>query len=191
MTKYMLLIGAWTLYFFVHSFLADMAVKKYFNELLGKYFAGYRVTYNLISIFGLLLLLLFNGSISSSYIIEPTNWTRYFSLMLATAGILVIKAAFKQYSLKEFLGVTQNAHQPFKAQGILKHIRHPLYSGTILLVIGFWLFIPNVTTLVSACCIFIYLAVGIPLEERKLIKLYGEAYRNYKKEVPALIPKLW
>jgi protein-S-isoprenylcysteine O-methyltransferase Ste14 len=109
-------------------------------------------------------------------------------MMLATFAIFIFKAAFKQYSLRGFTGFESDDHESFKADGILKHVRHPIYSATILMVVGFWLFIPNVTTLISACCIFIYLAIGIPLEEKKLIKKYGEAYISYKQRVPALIP---
>jgi methanethiol S-methyltransferase len=37
---------------------------------------------------------------------------------------------------------------------------------------------------------FLYLPIGIHLEEGKLIAVFGEEYRKYREEVPALIPKL-
>jgi protein-S-isoprenylcysteine O-methyltransferase Ste14 len=153
-------------------------------------FKYYRLVYTIVSTVGLLVLLIMNASIESDYLIEPSVWTRYFSLMLATIGIFILKAAFRQYSLGGFMGLKDDEHDGFKAGGILKHIRHPLYTATVLIALGFWLFIPNVTTLVSVLCIFIYLAVGIPLEESRLIKKYGEQYREYRKKVPALIPRL-
>lgn len=173
----------------MHSLLAADSTKHYFNKLLGKSFRYYRLTYNLFSIVGLLIILFLNASIPSDYLIEGSGWTRYFSLMIATGGIFILKAAFKQYSIKGFLGIENDAQEKFNTDGILKRIRHPIYSGTILIVIGFWLFTPNAPTLVSAGCIFIYLMIGIPLEERKLIRKYGEAYLEYKRKVPALIPK--
>lgn len=190
MDKYIFLITSWTLYFFLHSLLADDAVKSKLIPILGLP-ARYRLLYNLFSVVGLVFILFLNASIPASYLIEITDWSRYVSLVFATAGIFVLNAAFKQYSIKGFLGIENDSHEMFKATGILMHIRHPIYSGTILVVIGFWLFTPNVPTLVSVSCIFIYLAIGIPLEERKLIKKYGDAYREYKKNVPALIPRFW
>jgi len=190
MDQYLILIIGWSIYFFIHSLLAGDRIKEYFISLLGKHMLYYRLLYNLLATGGLFLLLFLNASISSKNILEPTSWTRYFSLVLATAGIFILKAAFKQYSLGEFLGFRMDEREGFKAEGILKYIRHPLYSATVLIAIGFWLFTPNVTTLISAGCIFLYLAIGIPLEERKLISKFGDAYREYRKSVPSLIPRL-
>jgi protein-S-isoprenylcysteine O-methyltransferase Ste14 len=190
MSAYTILIIGWAVYFLVHSLLAADGVKNYFSRVMGKFYRYYRIIYNTISGIGLIVLLLLNASIPSAFIIEADSWTRYFSLLLATAGIFILKAAFRQYNLGGFMGLRDDEHDTFRAGGILKHIRHPLYSATILIAAGFWLFVPNVTTLVSVCCILVYLAVGIPLEERKLIRKYGEAYKEYKKRVPSLIPRL-
>ncbi|MBX2961506.1 MAG: isoprenylcysteine carboxylmethyltransferase family protein [Cyclobacteriaceae bacterium] len=190
MNQYLILIAGWIIYFFIHSLLASDRIKEYFTSLLGKLSAYYRLLYNVLATGGLLFLLFLNASIPSSYILQPTTWTRYFSLMLATVGIFILKAAFKQYSLGEFLGFRMDERESFKTEGILVYIRHPLYSATVLITIGFWLFIPDVTTLISVGCIFLYLAIGIPLEERKLIKRFGDAYREYRNNVPSFIPKL-
>jgi methanethiol S-methyltransferase len=189
--RYILLISGWAIYFVLHSVLAAEGTKNFFKIRLAGAFRYYRLVYTTISTIGLLVLLVMNASISSANLIEPSGWTRYVSLMLATVGIFILKAAFKQYSLGGFLGLNSDEGESFKAEGILKHIRHPLYAATILIALGFWLFIPNVTTLVSVSCIFLYLVIGIPLEERKLVRKLGDAYRDYRKRVPAIIPKLF
>ena len=124
------------------------------------------------------------------------SWVVYFVLHSVLAADRV-KSYFSQslgkgyrYYRLLYVGLESDAQEQFKADGILKYVRHPIYSATVLIVIAFWLFIPNVTTLVSACCIFNYLAIGIPLEEWKLIKKYGEAYREYKDRVPSIMPKI-
>lgn len=183
----MLVLG-WITYLGLHSVFAADGVKQYFKQHIQSGYRYYRLLYVFFSTIGLFGILLLNASISSVYLIESGGWNRYFSLMLGTFAIFIFKAAFKQYNLRGFAGFESDEQEQFKADGILKHVRHPIYSATILMVVAFWLFIPNVTTLISACCIFIYLASGIPLEERKLIKKYGEAYIMYKQRVPALIP---
>lgn len=190
MNKFIFLIFGWIVYFFLHSLLADHSVKGYLEKHVGKLFQFYRIFYSLLSIAGLLFLLFINGSIHSTQLITPSNITRYVSLMLATVGILIIKAAFKQFSFGGFLGLKNDDQDEFQSNGILNHIRHPLYLGTILIVIGFWLFSPNLSTLVSTGCVLLYLPVGIWLEERKLIMKYGDTYKEYKKKVPALFPKI-
>jgi protein-S-isoprenylcysteine O-methyltransferase Ste14 len=135
-------------------------------------------------------LLLLNGSIPSPQLINASEVSRYLSLAVSIAGIFIIKAAFKQFSLREFAGFSYYNPDTFQSKGILLHIRHPLYAGIILITIGFWLFSPNVTTLISAGCIFAYLPIGIVLEERKLILKYGEEYKEYRRKAPALIPKI-
>ena len=35
-----------------------------------------------------------------------------------------------------------------------------------------------------------YMLVAIPFEERDLAEVYGERYRAYRREVPALLPRL-
>ena len=77
-----------------------------------------------------------------------------------------------------------------KKDGILGYVRHPIYTGTILVILGFFLFIPNLPTLVSCMCMLLYLPIGIYLEEKKLIALYGSAYLEYRDKVPALFPRL-
>ncbi len=43
----------------------------------------------------------------------------------------------------------------------------------------------NLTTLIS---LFVYLPFGIWLEEKKLIRHFGQAYLDYRQKVPALFP---
>jgi len=102
--------------------------------------------------------------------------------------------SFQCYNLREFLGIKFKGSGYKKNElvenGILRYIRHPHYAGTILIVLGYVLFIPEYTSLLNATCIFLYLAIGIKLEENKLIKEFGEAYLRYIKRVPMLIPRI-
>lgn len=46
----------------------------------------------------------------------------------------------------------------------------------------------DLATLLSAGAITSYLLLGSRLEESKLIAEYGDAYRDYRRRVPALFP---
>lgn len=182
-SPYMALVAGWAVYFFLHSFLATERIKSMFHS---KY---YRLWYNATATIGLLLLLAYNGTIKSNLLFARSETLKFFALVSAAFGVIIINLAFKRYDVKEFLGFRAKKQQKLDTGGILNHVRHPLYSGTMLIVIGFFLFSPYLSSLVSAVCILFYLAVGIHLEEKKLIKEFGDQYLEYKKRVPMLIPK--
>jgi methanethiol S-methyltransferase len=187
MKDYVWLVLAWGTYFFVHSILAANSVKNFFKELLGRGFRLYRIFYSIIATIGLLALLLFNATLPSDLLLPSSGMIRYLSLMLATFGVVVISQTFREHSALGFLGLKVESKK-FIRSGILNKARHPIYSGTILIVVGFFLFIPTVATLLSTLCILSYLPIGIYLEEKKLLLEFGDSYAQYQSEVPALIP---
>jgi protein-S-isoprenylcysteine O-methyltransferase Ste14 len=186
---YFILVALWVLYFFLHSLLASLQAKAFCERILGKAFRFYRIIYSLVSTVGLLFLLFINSAIPSALLFESNGLVRYLSLMLATFGVIIISRTFKQYRFSSFIGLKQEANE-FKRTGILKYVRHPIYSGTILIVSGFLLFSPTLATLVSVSCILAYLPIGIYLEEQKLIKQFGDHYVSYRKEVPSIFPRI-
>lgn len=187
--NYFGLAGGWIVYFALHSLLASEQVKRRASSALGRAFRHYRLFYSLFSIIGLLGLLVLNGSIPADYFFKSEGPIRYLSLMVTTFGVMTIQIAFRQYKLKSFLGFAEEKNE-FKIDGILKLVRHPIYSGLILITIGFFLFMPNLPSLISCLSVFVYLPIGIHLEEKKLIATFGEKYKQYRESVPALVPRL-
>jgi len=188
--NYLILFVLWVAYFILHSALASARFKSLFARVLKGRFRYYRILYSLLSTIGLIFLLILNASISSEGIFDSNGVLRYLSLMMATFGVIVISRSFREYRFSSFIGLREESGE-FRRNGILKYVRHPIYSGTILIVIGFFLFNPTLATLVSVCCILAYLPVGIYFEERKLIEHFGSEYLSYKKEVPSVFPNIW
>ena len=191
MMKIIWLILGWILYFAIHSLMADKKIKRKIKAVLDNKFKYYRLIYVVISSAGLLILLFLNANIDSPDLIEPTGWVRYLSLMFAAFGVIILKIAFRSYHFSSFVGMTPLLPQPLITDGLLGSVRHPIYSGTVLIVIGFWLFSPDLPTTVSVACIFVYLPIGIYLEEKKLIDEFGEQYIRYRKNTPAIFPNLF
>jgi protein-S-isoprenylcysteine O-methyltransferase Ste14 len=185
---YGVLIGGWIAYLTLHSLLASDRVKNAAQQVFGGHYRYYRLGYSILATAGLVALLVINGSLSSEYYFEPSGVPRYISLMLTTVGVMVMQVAFRNYRLKSFLGFEPEENR-LRTGGALAWVRHPIYSGLILITVGFFLFIPNLPTLISCCSILLYLPLGIYLEERKLIRAFGDAYLKYREEVPALVPR--
>ena len=72
--------------------------------------------------------------------------------------------------------------------GLYAHIRHPLYSGMILELVGLFLWIPTLTVLMACMLGVVWVMIQARLEEMDLVKRLP-AYREYMQRVPRFMPK--
>jgi hypothetical protein len=116
---FLLLVPSWAFYFFLHSAMASVQAKKlaYRGGFTPR---SYRLFYSFISTVLLLGLLFLNGSLDSDYLFTRTPLIRYIALFLAGGGIFLLRASFKVYSLRTFIGINPPAEKAeFHQNGIL------------------------------------------------------------------------
>ena len=77
---------------------------------------------------------------------------------------------------------------PFEIRGIYRLVRHPVYTGSL---IALWS-TPTMSQgrLLLVGVLTLYLFVGLAFEERDLEREFGDAYREHKRRVPSLFPRL-
>ncbi len=115
-----------------------------------------------------LSLLGFGGVVLTSYLID------HFELF-----------GLKQV-LRNFRGERYGA-PAFQVRSLYRFTRHPLY---LFFFIAFWC-APTMTVghlaFALLCTAFVF--VGVQFEERSLVQEHGQAYRDYQREVPMIVPR--
>ena len=126
-------------------------------------------------VLGLLLCVLY------AVVSQPVPWALY-----ATSAIVVIGVAIRLWASGFILKNEQLA-----TNGPYALVRHPLYSGNILVVYAFsgasglwWTF------LVTTAFLFFYYPTAIEYEDRKLFKIFGDDWTAFASNTPALLPRI-
>ena len=75
--------------------------------------------------------------------------------------------------------------------GPYRWVRHPIYTGLLLAVLGSAIALGEWRGLIALALIIAAFLRKISIEERFLAPQFGAAYRGYRDEVPALLPQPW
>jgi len=76
-------------------------------------------------------------------------------------------------------------------QGPYGLVRHPIYAADIILAWGVFFFWPTLRVLTSVLWLTIVLLFWMRLEEWGLTQRFGDEYRDYKKQIPMIVPKIF
>ena len=177
--QYIYLALAWIAFFCLHSLLADLSVKAFFYQLFPRLQKTYRLFYNAFATISLSLATFVHFQQVSQEIFTATVWLKIIAIALALTGGWVLRLAFKNYDTQEFIGFRQQqeakeVHNHLNIQGVNAQVRHPIYSGSLLIFVGVFTYQPTFANLLLLGIVLFYVFVGIYLEERKLIKTFGQ-----------------
>jgi protein-S-isoprenylcysteine O-methyltransferase Ste14 len=181
-TSYMLLallVSGWCV---VHSAMICMTVTDYLKERLGAAFRFYRLFYNIVATL-------------------TFAWDGYFrvlQVLLLGISVVLFYLGARHYDARQLLGLRQisdgTSHTAIsgtgqlESTGVLGITRHPWYLGVLLVI---WARPLDVSALIVNGLLTVYLVTGSWLEEQKLIREFGDTYRNYQNRVSMLIPYKW
>lgn len=108
-----------------------------------------------------------------------TPTLRITGLVLAFAGLAWSVLAQHQMGDNWRVGFDAGDDQNLVMRGLYARIRHPIYTGFIVISIGLFLAVPNALSLVLAVMTPVVLAIEARLEEAFLTAQHGDAYANY------------
>ena len=72
----------------------------------------------------------------------------------------------------------------FITTGVYAWVRHPMYLGSLLILLGLFLATLSLLSLLVWGGLFVFFDRMATYEERDLYKILGEQYLNYQKQVP-------
>jgi protein-S-isoprenylcysteine O-methyltransferase Ste14 len=132
---------------------------------------------------------------------EPVIWTVHDPIAVGLInlvfwfgwGLLFVSTClishFQLFGLSQVFArmLGRELPQPqFRAPLLYRHVRHPIYLSFLL---AFWA-TPSMTAghLLFSLATTGYILIAIQLEERDLIRMFGDQYRRYRQHVAMLLP---
>jgi protein-S-isoprenylcysteine O-methyltransferase Ste14 len=163
------------------------------ENAFGNYYKYYRLFYSCVAAVSLILLLIYQFSHESPILYKRSWLVLCISFPLLIAGLTIMIVCIRKYFLN-LSGVDvllKDKHEPvLETGGLHRYVRHPLYSGTLLFIWALFLLLPLTSNLIACMVITIYTLIGIRMEEQKLRKEFGDAYKLYASSIPMLVPSL-
>jgi protein-S-isoprenylcysteine O-methyltransferase Ste14 len=84
------------------------------------------------------------------------------------------------------------ATQQLIVQKPYSYCRNPMALGAIMAFVGVAILIGSISAIILVLTGAVFLLVYIKLlEEKEMTLRFGEAYQEYKKHTPFIIPRLW
>jgi len=108
-------------------------------------------------------------------------------------GFSIYRAAFRSFDHTQVSGLAElelgRHRQQLITTGIRSRVRHPIYLGHLCEILGWCVGTGLIALYALAVFAVITGAVMIRTEDRELETRFGEAYREYRARVPAVLPR--
>jgi protein-S-isoprenylcysteine O-methyltransferase Ste14 len=140
-----------------------------------------------------LLLGLGEGSVPwlNSRVIPWALWEFWLGALLTAAGLLFAVWARRHLGRNWSATVTVKQDHALVESGPYALVRHPIYTGLLLALIGSALALGEWRGVLAVLIVLWAFWRKLQLEELWMVEQFGERYQAYRRRVRALIPFLW
>lgn len=128
------------------------------------------------------------GGFLGGKIVEPAAALPIVGIALVAAG-LAFSAWGRHYLGRNWSGiVTVKENHELVRGGPYRLVRHPIYTGLLLAFVGMAVVRDEWRGVAGVAIAWLALWRKLQVEERFMIEQFGDAYRRFRAEVPALVP---
>jgi protein-S-isoprenylcysteine O-methyltransferase Ste14 len=176
----------------------SLAVTESLRKRFPNNFRFYRIFFNIFSIATLLPVIYYTYSLRGETLIDWDGSWRIVPIFLGVAAIYFFVAGSRRYDFLQFSGIRQISDEKtcsvitddcsLDTGGVLSIVRHPWYSGGILII---WARPMDLAAIITNLVLSGYFVIGTMLEERKLKVQFGKQYTDYQQRVSMLFPIKW
>lgn len=199
-THILLIGGGLAVFAVVHSLAAGTGLRDRLSGVLGERVVNgtFRLAYNLVAAVLLAIPVVLIGVLPDVVLYRVGPPLSYVLIGLQVIGVAGMIGALVQTDLMQFSGVRQllrfvsgkdQAEESggLRTNGLYLWMRHPLYVFTMLAI---WaLPIMTVNILIFNVAASLYFILGSIVEERRLVRVFGEEYRQYRQRVGWAMPR--
>jgi protein-S-isoprenylcysteine O-methyltransferase Ste14 len=116
----------------------------------------------------------------------PASATKILALLLLAGGAVPVTWGHLVLGWRTHM---PSVRDTLVSQGLYAYVRHPIYSGGILMLVGLALLKPTLPVVVACAVAIVFFVVQAFLEEIDLVQRLP-AYRKYMEQVPRFVPRL-
>jgi protein-S-isoprenylcysteine O-methyltransferase Ste14 len=133
----------------------------------------------------------FGHSLLREQFVPHTTFVYSLGLGLALAGatLAIYSRVFLGHNWSATVQLKQN-HELI-THGPYRHIRHPIYTGFLLLFLGNAVMVGDWRGLLAVAIVFVSFWRKLRIEENWLAKHFGEPYSAYQNQTKALVPAVF
>ena len=109
--------------------------------------------------------------------------------LLVSVPVGVISFIIGVYFVRKSEAVVfSNSEGKIIESGVYGRVRHPMYLGTLLILLGFTIATLSILSLIVWVIFFVFMDRMATYEEKDLTRRLGQQYTDYQRRVPKWIP---
>jgi protein-S-isoprenylcysteine O-methyltransferase Ste14 len=117
-----------------------------------------------------------------------TDWARVIGVVVCVFGLYVTIWARRRLAGNWSSDVTFKQGHELVKTGPYRFVRHPIYTGLLVMCLGSAIEIGRLRCLLSLALVGIGFWIKLKQEERLLLRHFPDEYPHYQKRVKALVP---